>query len=87
ADVSITGTVISATEVVCVDNGTDYVAFDKEVIDLSLNVGDEVTVIGSKMNDAFTARSVSKPAQDLMSRKCAAIKQRCATFSPTPTPA
>ncbi|MGZ4941215.1 MAG: OB-fold nucleic acid binding domain-containing protein [Halobacteriota archaeon] len=87
ADVSITGTVISATEVVCVDNGTDYVAFDKEVIDLSLNVGDEVTVIGSKMNDVFMARSVSKPAQDLMSRKFTAIKQRCATFSSTAAPA
>ncbi|MDD1720418.1 MAG: OB-fold nucleic acid binding domain-containing protein [Euryarchaeota archaeon] len=85
-DVAITGTVISATEAVCVDNGTDYVAFDKEFSDLPLNVGDEVTVIGSNMNDMFTARGISKPAQDLMLRKCAAIKQRCAAFSSTATP-
>lgn len=86
-DVAITGTVISATDDVCVDNGTDYVAFDKEFGDLSLNVGDEVTVIGSEVNDRFTARGISRPAQDLMLRRCAAIKQRCAAFSSTATSA
>ncbi len=86
ADVVITGTVISATESVCVDNGADYVAFDKAFIDLSLSVGDEVTVVGSKMNDMFTARGISKPAQDFMLHKCAAVKQRCAAFSSAAAP-
>ncbi|MGZ7189168.1 MAG: OB-fold nucleic acid binding domain-containing protein [Halobacteriota archaeon] len=87
ADVVITGTIVSAKKIICVDNGTDYVAFDKESIGLSLNVGDEVTLTGSKKNDVFTARGVSKPVQDLLSHKCAAIRKRCATFSSVLTPA
>ncbi len=86
ADVVITGTVVSAKKIICVDNGIDYAAFDKDSIGLSLNVGDEVTVTGSQMNDVFTARGVSKPVQGLQSHKCTAVRKRCTTFSATFTP-
>ncbi len=86
ADVVVTGTVISATDMVCVDNGTNYVAFDKDVSDLPLSVGDEITVVGRKIDDRFTARGVSKPAQDLALHKRMALKQRCVALSSAATP-
>jgi hypothetical protein len=79
-DVGITGAVVSSAMLICVDNGTDYVAFDKGFGDLTLDVGDEVTVIGARTGDVFRPISVSKPVQDLASRKLETIKKRLATF-------
>jgi replication factor A1 len=72
----ITGTVISSAASVCVDNGIDYVTFDKASSSVTLDVGDEVTVVGIRTNDKFAAKSVSKTPQDLASRKLAVIKRR-----------
>lgn len=75
-DGGITGTVISSAASVCVDNGIDYVTFDKAFSNVTLDVGDEVTVVGVRTNDKFAAKSVSKTPQDLASRKLAVIKRR-----------
>ena len=72
----ITGTVISSAASVCVDNGIDYVTFDKAFSNVTLDVGDEVTVVGTRTNDNFAAKSVSKTPQDLASQKFAVIKRR-----------
>jgi len=56
------------------------VAFDKGFGDLTLAVGDEVTVIGARTGDVFKPKSISKPVQDLASRKLETIKKRLATF-------
>jgi len=76
ADGGITGTVISSAASVCVDNGIDYLTFDKASSSVTLDVGDEVTVVGIRTNDKFAAKSVSKTPQDLASRKLAVIKRR-----------
>lgn len=60
----------------CVDNGIDYVTFDKAFSNVTFDVGDEVTVVGIRTNDKFAAKSVSKTPQDLASRKLATIKRR-----------
>jgi hypothetical protein len=75
-DGGITGTVISSAASVCVDNGIDYVTFDKAFSSVALDVGDEVTVVGIRTNEKFAAKSVSKMPQDLASRKLAVIKRR-----------
>ena len=75
-NVGITGTVISSGASVCVDNGIDYVTFDKAFSNVTLEVGDEVTVVGVRTDDKFAAKSVSKTPQDLTSRKLTAIKRR-----------
>ena len=72
----ITGTVISSAASVCVDNGIDYVTFDKASSSVTLDVGDEVTVVGIRMNDKFAAKSVSKTPEDLAPQKLAVIKRR-----------
>ena len=72
----ITGTVISSAASVCVDNGIDYVTFDKASSSVTLDVGDEVTVVGTRMNDKFAAKSVLKTPQDLAPQKLAVIKRR-----------
>ena len=79
-EVGITGAVVSSAMLICVDNGADYVAFDKGFGDLTLDVGDEVAVIGARTGDVFRPISVSKPVQDLTSRKLETIKKRLATF-------
>jgi replication factor A1 len=76
ADAGITGTVISSAIAVCVDNGVDYVTFDKAFDNLALVVGDEVIVVGTKTNDKFEAKSISKPPQDVALRKLETIKRR-----------
>jgi len=76
ADAGITGTVISSAIAVCVDNGVDYVTFDKAFDNLALVVGDEVIVVGTKTNDKFEAKSISKPPQDVALRKLEKIKRR-----------
>jgi replication factor A1 len=76
ADAGITGTVISSAMAVCVDNGVDYVTFDKAFDNLALAVGDEVMVVGIKTNDKFEAKSISKPPQDVALRKLETIKRR-----------
>jgi replication factor A1 len=75
-DAGITGTVISSAASVCVDNGIDYVTFDKAFSSVALDVGDEVTVVGTRTNDKFAAKSISKTPQDVASRKLAVIKRR-----------
>jgi replication factor A1 len=75
-DGGVTGTVISSAASVCVDNGIDYVTFDKAFSNVTFDVGDEVTVVGIRTNDKFAAKSVSKTPQDLASRKLATIKRR-----------
>lgn len=72
----ITGTVISSAASVCVDNGIDYVTFDKASSSVTLDVGDEVSVVGIRMNDKFAAKSVLKTPEDLAPQKLAAIKRR-----------
>ncbi|MGZ4863616.1 MAG: OB-fold nucleic acid binding domain-containing protein [Halobacteriota archaeon] len=72
----ITGTVISSGAAVCVDNGIDYEIFDKAFSNLTLDVGDEVTVVGVRTNDKFAAKSVSRTPQDVVSRKLTVIKRR-----------
>jgi len=42
---------------VCVDNGVEYVTFDKAFDNLALVVGDEVIVVGTKTNDKFEAKA------------------------------
>ena len=74
-DAGITGTVISSAAAVCVDNGVDYVTFDK-VDNLALAVGDEVAVVGVKTSDKFEAKSISKLPRDVALRKLEALKQR-----------
>jgi replication factor A1 len=76
ADAGITGTVISSAMAVCVDNGVEYVTFDKAFDNLALVVGDEVIVVGTKTNDKFEAKSISKPPQDVALRKLETIKRR-----------
>jgi replication factor A1 len=76
ADAGITGTVVSSALAVCVDNGVDYVTFDKAFDNLELAVGDEVIVVGIKTNDKFEAKSISKPPQDVALRKLETIKRR-----------
>jgi replication factor A1 len=75
-DGGITGTVISSGASVCVDNGIDFVTFDKAFSNETLDVGDEVTVVGIRTNERFTAKSVSKMPENLAPRKLAAIKSR-----------
>ncbi len=75
-DAGITGTVISSAASVCVDNGIDYVTFDKAFSSVALDVGDEVTVIGTRTNDKFAAKSISKTPQDVAPRKLTVIKRR-----------
>jgi len=72
----VTGTVISSAASVCVDNGIDYVTFDKAFSSVALDVGDEVTVVGIRTNDKFAAKSISKTPQDVASQKLAVIKKR-----------
>jgi replication factor A1 len=80
ADAGITGTVISSAMAVCVDNGVDYVTFDKAFDNLALTVGDEVTVVGIKTNDKFEAKSIAKLPQEVASRKLETIKRRLNEF-------
>jgi hypothetical protein len=61
---------------VCVDNGIDYETFDKAFSNVTLDVGDEVTVVGVRTNDKFAAKSVSKTPQDVAARKLTVIKRR-----------
>ena len=75
-DGGITGTVISSGASVCVDNGIDYETFDKAFSNVTLDVGDEVTVVGVRTNDKFAAKSVSKTPQDVAARKLTVIKRR-----------
>jgi replication factor A1 len=75
-DAGITGTVISSAATVCVDNGIDYVTFDKAFSSVALDVGDEVTVVGTRTNDKFAAKSISKTPQDVAPRKLEVIKRR-----------
>ncbi|HYB59046.1 MAG TPA: OB-fold nucleic acid binding domain-containing protein [Candidatus Acidoferrales bacterium] len=76
AEEVITGMIISSAASVCVDNGTDYVTFERASSNLMLEVGEEVTVVGDRTNDALRVRSVSKIPQDAASRKVATIKRR-----------
>jgi hypothetical protein len=65
---------------VCVDNGVDYLTFDKAFDNLALTVGDEVTVVGIKTNDKFEAKSIAKLPQEVASRKLETIKRRLNEF-------
>jgi hypothetical protein len=76
AEEVITGMVISSAASVCVDNGIDYVTFERALSKSTLEVGEEVTVVGDRINDALRVRSVSKIPQDAASGKVATIKSR-----------
>jgi hypothetical protein len=76
AEEVITGMIISSAASICVDNGIDYVTFEGALSNLTLEVGEEITVVGDRTNDAFRLRSVSKIPQDVASRKVAMIKRR-----------
>lgn len=76
AEEAITGMIISSAASVCVDNGIDYVTFERALSNMALEVGEEVTVVGDKTNDELTVRSVSKMPQDAASRKVVGIKRR-----------
>jgi replication factor A1 len=76
AEEVITGMIVSSGASVCVDNGIDYVTFERALSNLTLEIGEEVAVVGDRTNDALRVRSVSKIPQDAASRKVATIKGR-----------
>jgi replication factor A1 len=76
AEEAIEGMIISSAASVCVDNGIDYVTFEKTLSNMPLEVGEEVTIIGHRTNDGLTVKSVSKMPQEVDSQKIATIKRR-----------
>lgn len=77
-DVSIEGTVIGSNSRVCVDNGTDYITFEKGVPETDLKIGDEVIVTGGRERNAtsVTVESVSKLGGGFEKERIEKVKSR-----------
>ena len=75
-DVNIEGTVIGNNSKICVDNGTDYIAFEKDTLESDLEIGDEVAVTGEQIGTSVKVKSVSKLGVGFEKKRIENVKNR-----------
>jgi replication factor A1 len=75
-DVNIEGTVIGNNSRICVDNGTDYITFEKGMLESDLEIGDEVVVTGERIGTSVKVKSVSKLDVGFEKKRIENVKNR-----------
>ena len=75
-DVNIEGTIVGNNSRICVDNGTDYITFEKGMLESDLEIGDEVVVTGERIGTSVKVKSVSKLGVGFEKKRIENVKNR-----------